>query len=144
MHSKGNDTPASQAPSGTSGEGSNLIQILIATRFLAEQSDPASQRFAFAYTITIRNQSPHTCQLISRRWVITDDNNDVQEVSGLGVVGEQPILAAGEEYTYTSGSLLKTETGTMEGAYSMVYTDSGETFEAPIPSFALVPPYLLH
>ncbi|MYM64335.1 Co2+/Mg2+ efflux protein ApaG [Pseudomaricurvus sp. HS19] len=119
------------------------IRISVKTRYLPEQSDIAEERYVFAYTITIRNDSGEPCQLLSRRWVITDANGEVQEVAGKGVVGEQPQLAPGQEYTYTSGSLLKTPTGTMQGTYTMC-TDTGDEFDATIPTFALVPPHLLH
>lgn len=119
------------------------IQIAVATRFLTEQSEPASDRFAFAYTISITNRSRETVRLLSRHWLITDGNNEVQEVRGEGVVGEQPWIGSGETFRYTSGALLKTAVGTMEGSYQMI-TDSGQVFEAPIPAFSLVHPASLH
>ena len=82
-------------------------------------------------------------QLISRHWIITDANSDVQEVRGVGVVGEQPQLAPGEEYTYSSGVILPTDTGTMTGSYQM-RSALGEEFDAPIPKFTLIPPHKLH
>ncbi|GAB3109368.1 Co2+/Mg2+ efflux protein ApaG [Aestuariicella hydrocarbonica] len=119
------------------------VRVSVKTHYLPDQSSPSEKKFVFAYTITLRNEGDENAQLISRRWKITDANNDVQEVAGIGVVGEQPTLAPGEEYTYTSGSVLETETGTMEGAYQM-RTDSGEDFDILIPAFALVPPHRLH
>lgn len=122
---------------------SDSIRISIKTRYLPEQSQPKLNKHVFTYTITIRNEGSETVQLISRRWKITDASGSVQEVAGMGVVGEQPVLAAGEEYTYTSGAVLDTETGTMKGSYQMS-TDSGELFDVPIPVFALIPPHRLH
>lgn len=119
------------------------VRVSVKTHYLPDQSSPGEKKFVFAYTITLRNEGDENTQLISRRWKITDANNEVQEVAGIGVVGEQPTLAPGEEYTYTSGSVLETETGTMEGAYQM-RTDNGEDFDILIPAFALVPPHRLH
>ena len=119
------------------------IRIRINTRYLPEQSLPQYKKFVFSYTITIHNEGDQTAQLISRRWKITDANGAIQEVAGIGVVGEQPILAPGEEYTYTSGTVLETETGTMEGAYQM-RADSDELFDVAIPAFTLIPPHRLH
>lgn len=104
---------------------------------------PLERRFVYSYTITIANQSDVPAQLISRHWRITDANEKLQEVQGLGVVGEQPHLKPGESYTYTSGVILETETGIMEGTYHMRAED-GALFDAPIPTFALVPPHALH
>lgn len=119
------------------------IRISIKTRYLPEQSQPQLSKYVFTYTITIHNAGDETVQLISRRWKITDAHGRVQEVAGVGVVGEQPILAAGEDYTYTSGAVLDTETGTMKGFYQM-RTDSDELFDVAIPVFALIPPHRLH
>lgn len=124
-------------------EERDSIRIDIKTRYLPEQSQPQQKKFVFAYTITITNEGDETAQLISRHWKITDADGEIQEVAGVGVVGEQPVLAPGEEYTYTSGSVLETETGTMEGSYQM-RADSGDLFDVPIPAFALVPPHRLH
>ena len=119
------------------------IAVSVKTHYIADQSDPSDHRFVYAYTITIRNQSDIPTKLVSRHWLITNGNNSVQEVRGEGVVGEQPHLSPGEEYTYTSGVVLETEIGTMEGSYQMI-TDDGDTFDAPVPTFALVPPHALH
>lgn len=119
------------------------INILVKTQYLAEQSAPDDDRFVFSYTITLTNRGDTSAQLISRHWVITDGNNAVQEVKGMGVVGQQPLLEPGASYTYSSGVVLPTETGTMTGTYQM-RTESGDIFDAPIPVFALVPPHLLH
>lgn len=122
---------------------SHSIDIQIKTQYLAEQSLPEEQRFVFSYTITLTNEGSSSAQLISRHWIITDANDAVQEVKGMGVIGQQPLLEPGESYTYSSGVVLTTETGTMTGSYQMK-AQSGEMFDAPIPAFALVPPYLLH
>ena len=102
-----------------------------------------THRFVFAYHITIRNTGTVPAQLISRHWIITDADGDVQEVKGLGVVGHQPLLAPGQEFTYTSGCALTTAVGTMRGSYQMTAED-GTQFEAQIPEFALAIPRVLH
>jgi ApaG protein len=119
------------------------IQIDVVTRYLADQSVPAENRFVFAYTITITNHRNEAVRLLSRHWRITDANNHVQEVRGEGVVGEQPLIGSGESYRYSSGSMLATPVGTMEGSYQMV-TTSGESFDAPIRAFSLARPGVLH
>lgn len=121
----------------------NQIHVDVKTKYLAEQSDPKAERFVFGYTITLTNEGDAAAQLISRHWVITDSNNEVQEVRGFGVIGQQPTIAPGDSYTYSSGVVLPTETGTMTGSYQM-RTHEGEDFEASIPVFALVPPHRLH
>lgn len=121
----------------------NDIEIEVATRYLAEQSSPAENRFVFAYTITINNHGSEAVRLLNRHWRITDANNRVQEVRGEGVVGEQPLIAAGGSYRYTSGSLLETAVGTMEGSYEMI-SSSGHSFNAPIAVFSLAQPGALH
>lgn len=102
-----------------------------------------SQRYVYSYTITIANQGDEPAQLISRHWHIRDARDKLQEVQGVGVVGEQPHLAPGESFTYTSGVVLETETGIMQGTYQM-RADSGAMFDAEIPAFALVPPHAIH
>lgn len=119
------------------------IEIDVNTRFLAEQSAPDKERFAFAYTISITNRSEETVRLLSRYWLITDGNNSEQEVHGEGVVGEQPYIPAGKTFEYTSGTLLSTSFGTMEGSYQMI-NESGEFFDASIPTFSLYHPNALH
>lgn len=119
------------------------IHIDINTEYLADQSLPEANRFVFSYTITLSNQGEESAQLISRHWIITDAHNATQEVQGMGVVGQQPHLAPGQSYTYTSGVVLPTATGTMTGSYEM-RSHSGETFQAPIPTFALIHPQSLH
>jgi ApaG protein len=117
--------------------------VTVLPRFLAEQSDPDNDKYLFAYTIRIVNSGQTTAQLISRHWVITDANQHVEEVRGPGVVGEQPRLAPGEAFEYTSGCPLPTPFGSMRGSYQCVAED-GTAFEAPIPEFLLSVPRTLH
>ena len=119
------------------------LTIAVEPRFLPEQSDPAQGQYAFAYTVRITNAGTVPTQVVSRHWVITDGNNKVVEVKGLGVVGHQPLLAPGQHFEYTSGSQLATPAGTMQGSYFCVAED-GERFEAPIPVFTLSMPRTLH
>lgn len=119
------------------------INIEIVTRYLIDAAREKQRRFAFAYTVTIKNDGEQAAQLLNRHWVITDATNAVQEVKGAGVVGEQPRILPGKSYTYTSGSVLKTDAGTMEGSYEM-QTDDGETFTVVIPVFSLSRPQALH
>jgi ApaG protein len=119
------------------------IEISPRPRFIPEQSNPEDGRFVFAYTIAIRNVGSVPAQLLSRHWVITDANNEVQEVRGLGVVGEQPLLQPGESFEYTSGCALATSVGTMKGSYRMVAGD-GTHFDAMVPEFVLAAPRVLH
>lgn len=119
------------------------IEVHPRPQFIPEQSDPENGRYVFAYTITITNTGQLAAQLISRHWIITDANNAIQEVRGLGVVGQQPLLRPGESYEYTSGSSLTTPIGTMKGSYQMVAED-GTPFEAEIPEFVLAVPRALH
>jgi len=121
----------------------NSIQITVQPTYIAAQSRRELQRFVYAYTITIANHGDIGVQLISRHWRIKDALDNLQEVKGLGVVGEQPMLAPGGNYTYTSGVILETETGIMEGSYQM-RADDGTLFDAMIPTFALVPPHAIH
>ena len=122
---------------------SHAIDVKVQTRFLADQSAPEDGRFVFAYTIRIHNAGKMPARLISRHWLITDDNGKVQEVRGDGVVGEQPWLRPGEEFEYTSGAILETALGTMRGSYQML-ADDGTRFEAPIDAFTLAVPRTLH
>jgi len=111
--------------------------------FVPEQSNADEGRFVFAYTITITNTGSVAARLISRHWIITDSDNKVQEVRGLGVVGEQPLLQPQESFEYTSGAAIATPVGTMRGSYQMVAED-GNSFDAPIPEFMLSMPRVLH
>ena len=119
------------------------ITINVDTTYLADQSDPSSDRYVFSYTITIANTGTVAAQLISRHWIITDADNVVQEVKGLGVVGEQPLLRPGESFEYTSGTAMATPVGTMRGTYQMVAED-GNKLDAEIPQFTLAMPRVLH
>lgn len=119
------------------------IHIKVVTQHLSQQSDAARRSYAFAYTITITNERPEPVQLLGRHWIITDQNNKVEEVRGSGVVGQQPLIQPGQSYQYSSGAVIETETGDMRGSYSMI-TASGERFEAPIPLFILAVPHMLH
>ena len=111
--------------------------------FVPDQSDAESDRYTFAYTIMITNTGNVAAQLISRHWIITDANNAVQEVRGLGVVGEQPLLKPGESFEYTSGTVIATPVGMMRGTYQMVAED-GAHFDAPVAEFTLSMPRVLH
>ncbi|MBU1265828.1 MAG: Co2+/Mg2+ efflux protein ApaG [Thiobacillus sp.] len=119
------------------------ISINVDTTYLAEQSDPSADRYVFAYTVTISNTGTVSAQLISRHWIITDAENVTQEVKGLGVIGEQPLLRPGESFEYTSGTAMATPVGTMRGTYQMVAED-GNKFDAEIPVFTLSMPRVLH
>jgi len=119
------------------------VSVSPQAQYLADQSDEPAGRFVFAYTITLRNTGTVPAQLISRHWIITDANSQVQEVRGLGVVGEQPLLAPGESFQYTSGAAIATPVGTMRGTYQMV-ADDGTRFDASIPEFTLSIPRTLH
>ena len=119
------------------------FDIDVDTRYLDEQSEPEQDRYVFAYTIHIRNRGTVPARLLGRHWVITDANGNVREVSGEGVVGEQPWLQPGEDFTYTSGAVLETQLGTMQGRYDMI-ADDGTRFDAPIPLFTLSVPRTLH
>lgn len=119
------------------------ITVTVHTAYLAEQSDETIDRYVFAYTITIANTGTVPAQLISRHWVITDGSGSVQEVQGLGVVGEQPLLKPGESFEYTSGTAISTPVGAMKGSYQMVAED-GVRFDATIPEFILSVPRVLH
>lgn len=117
--------------------------VVVETTFIAEQSDITQNRYAFAYHVTINNTGTVAAQLISRHWVITDAANQVQEVKGLGVVGEQPLINPNARFKYTSGTLLTTPTGKMHGSYQMVAED-GKHFEVFIAPFNLAMPRVLH
>ena len=119
------------------------IDVDVATRFLDDQSAPEDDRYVFAYTIRIHNRGRVPAQLLRRHWVITDANGKVQEVNGEGVVGEQPYLQPGEGFRYSSGAILETPVGAMQGSYRMV-ADDGQHFDAPIAPFRLAMPGLLH
>ena len=119
------------------------VKVEVRSEYLPSQSRPVSRTFVFAYTITITNEGEQPVQLRSRHWVITSANGEVEEVRGPGVVGEQPVLAPGESFRYTSGAVLKTERGSMHGSYRMIALDGSE-FDARIAAFALERPYSLN
>jgi ApaG protein len=119
------------------------IRIEVATNYIVDQSEPDVGRYVFAYTITIENRGNLPARLLSRHWVITDANGKVQEVTGDGVVGEQPHLNPGETFRYSSGAVLETPVGAMQGSYRME-ADNGTNFDAPIPPFTLAVPGVLH
>ena len=125
------------------GDDKHHIRVEVKTAFLDDRSDPSRNQYVFAYTVTLTNQGDAPAQLISRHWIITDAENKVQEVKGLGVVGQQPLIKPGESFEYTSGATLATGMGTMRGAYNMVDED-GSAFEVPIPPFTLSVPRVLH
>jgi ApaG protein len=119
------------------------ITVKSRTLFVPEQSDADTGRYVFAYTITITNTGSVAVQLVSRHWIITDASNQVQEVRGMGVIGEQPFLRPSESFEYTSGTAIATPVGTMRGSYQMVAED-GTQFDATIPEFTLSMPRVLH
>ena len=112
------------------------IQVEVQPRYLPEQSSPEQGIFAFAYTVTLSNTGDVAAQLISRSWNVNDANGHTEKVRGLGVIGQQPLLRPGETFEYTSGTRLRTPTGTMHGSYFFVAED-GERFDADIPMFVL-------
>ena len=124
-------------------QAQHKIRVDVDTSYLEDQSDPKERRYVFSYTITIRNEGNVPARLLTRHWIITDSNGKVQEVRGEGVVGEQPYLKPGQGFRYSSGAVLETPVGAMEGSYQMV-ADDGEQFDAPIAAFSLAMPCLLH
>ncbi|CAA0095155.1 Protein ApaG [Zhongshania aliphaticivorans] len=119
------------------------VDIQVESQYLPDQSEPTQQRFAFAYTITIQNTGDEAVRLLNRHWIITDGDNQVQEVQGEGVIGKQPLIPPGESFSYTSGAVIDTAVGTMEGSYEMI-SASGRPFIAPIGIFSLAQPSALH
>lgn len=119
------------------------IDVQVQTRFVPDQSAPNENRYVFAYTIKLHNAGFEPARLLTRHWVITDANGKVEEVYGEGVVGEQPWMRPGDDYEYTSGAVLETAVGTMQGSYQMM-ADDGTRFEAAIPAFTLSIPRTLH
>jgi len=117
----------------------NTIAIKVWPQYLDNYSDPDAGEYAFAYTIDIKNTGLESVQLLSRHWVIIDGNNEKREVMGDGVVGEQPHIEPDKTYRYSSGAILSTRAGTMEGSYTFK-TAAGDLFDAPIPAFALIGP----
>ena len=119
------------------------IQIDVNTRYIEAESNSEASRFIFSYTINITNQGSIPAKLISRHWIITDANNRIQEVKGKGVIGEQPYLRPGESFQYTSGTMLETPVGSMQGSYQMI-ADDGHHFDAIVEPFSLALPRMLN
>jgi len=119
------------------------IRVSVETEYAPGRSNPAQSQWFFLYTIRLKNEGRDTVQLMSRHWIITDAEHQVQEVKGAGVVGQQPLLQPGESFEYTSGTSLQTAVGTMRGTYQMVAAD-GHAFDADIPLFTLSVPRVLH
>lgn len=119
------------------------IEVQVQSRFVPAESKPQANYFVFAYTVRLRNAGSMPAQLVARHWMITDANGKVREVSGDGVIGEQPWIRPGDGFEYTSGAVLETPVGTMRGSYQML-ADDGTRFEARIPTFTLSIPRTLH
>jgi ApaG protein len=119
------------------------IRVRVVAQYAPAQSQPLQNHWFFYYTIDIANEGTETVQLISRRWIITDADGQTQEVRGLGVVGQQPLLEPGESFEYTSGCPLGTSSGMMQGTYQMVNAE-GDPFEIEIAPFVLTEPYTVH
>ena len=119
------------------------IRVEVETSYIEEQSDPRDKRFVFSYTITIRNEGQVPARLLTRHWIITDANGNVKETRGDGVFGEQPYLKPGQGFRYSSGAVIETPVGTMQGSYQMI-ADDGQHFDAPIAPFRLAMPGVLH
>jgi len=115
------------------------IRIQVSSYYDAERSSPQEDYYFFAYQVRISNVGGETAQLLSREWIITNANGEVQKVQGSGVVGEQPVLAPGDSFEYTSFCPLNTSVGSMHGSYRMV-SDKGESFDAEIAPFSLAVP----
>jgi ApaG protein len=130
-------------PDMTAEPANPRIRVEVETSYVEEQSDPRDKRFVFSYTITIRNEGQVPARLLTRHWIITDANGNVKETRGDGVVGEQPYLKPGQGFRYSSGAVIETPVGTMQGSYQMV-ADDGATFDAAIPAFRLAMPGMLH
>ena len=126
-----------------SKQSEQAIHITVESRHLSQESDPSAQRYVFAYTITIENNSNEASQLLNRHWIITDGQGDIEEVQGPGVVGQQPRIQPGEGFRYSSGAILKTPVGVMQGKYEFV-TDAGHHFDVEIPQFSLAVSALVH
>jgi ApaG protein len=138
-----NENSNSSPKAFTSEATTRGIRICVRAAYSPEHSDPAHQLWRFLYTVTIYNESTHPVKLISRHWIITDAADHVEEVKGLGVVGQQPAIGPGESFEYTSNCPLRTPFGTMHGTYQIV-TSGGEPFDATIAPFMLSGPYTLH
>jgi ApaG protein len=133
----------SSMPGSSSEAVTNDVRVEVESQYAPDRSQPFEHRWFFHYTVRITNERDESVQLLSRHWIITDGNGRVEEVKGPGVVGEQPVLAPGETFEYTSGCPLKTSTGTMRGTYQMV-TEDGAHFDVEIAPFHLAEPYTVH
>ncbi len=122
---------------------SELLSVSVTTRYIDDQSAPDRDSYVFTYSVIIKNTGQVGAQLIARHWIITDANNHIEEIRGLGVVGRQPLLKPGEEFEYTSGTSLATPQGSMQGEFLCV-TEQGEQFSVEIPEFLLSLPRTLH
>lgn len=141
-----NHPPPSSNPPNTPADGAGQeyqFTVSVTTRYDEEKSRPQDDVYAFRYHIRIENTGAYAAQLVSRRWVITDAHDTVQEVRGLGVVGNQPFLQPGQHFEYESWTMLATPVGTMRGSYFFV-TEDDNRFDAPIPEFTLAVPRSLH
>ncbi|MGH8176821.1 MAG: Co2+/Mg2+ efflux protein ApaG [Steroidobacter sp.] len=132
-----------EASKAAAEAGRCRIRVEVSANYVGEQSKPDESHYAFSYTITIRNEGQVPARLLTRHWVITDANGKVKEVRGEGVVGEQPYLQPGQGFRYSSGAVIETPVGAMQGSYQMV-TDDGARFDAPIAPFTLAMPGMLH
>ena len=139
-HQQDHSVTAADSDNTASDSG---IAVTVAVQYVDAESDPARDRYVFAYTITISNHGAAPGQLLNRHWLITDAAGQVEEVRGPGVVGQQPRLEPGQSFRYTSGAILKTPVGAMQGEYEFT-DDNGEHFEVPIPPFSLSMPHLVH
>lgn len=132
------------SPNAFTSEAVTLgVRVRVTARYSAEHSQPLRNQWLFLYTVTISNERTETVQLVSRHWIITNASNTVEDVKGLGVVGQQPTLEPGESFEYTSSCPLKTPFGSMRGTYQMV-TSGGEKFDVKVAPFALTEPYTIH
>lgn len=122
----------------------DFIKVETTTHYIDDQSDPAADRYVFAYTITIRNEGDKIVQLKSRYWLITDSNGKKVEVQGDGVIGQQPVIKPNGKFQYTSGAVIETPVATMQGYYDMVIADDETQFKADIPIFRLAQPNILN
>lgn len=135
--------PSPSSPLSTLSPEKYNVKVTAQSFFLPDQSDEENDQYVFAYTIHIKNLGQVPAKIISRHWIITDADNQVQEVRGMGVIGEQPLLKPGQHFEYTSGSSINTIVGTMRGSYQMMAED-GTKFDAVIPEFTLSVPRVLH
>ncbi|TAN46794.1 MAG: Co2+/Mg2+ efflux protein ApaG [Methylococcaceae bacterium] len=127
----------------TRNKSQHNIVVQAVSSFVDSESEPSAERYMFSYTITIHNQGKRAARLVTRHWLVSDAHGKIEEVNGEGVVGQQPLLQPGEIFRYTSGTMIATPVGVMQGSYGMISED-GETFAAVIPAFTLAVPRTLH